>query len=252
MQFLNTYILLIPRVIWKCWFLFIFILTLIVLYPVFLILLNRNAPYTKAFALMRFWAKYNLLLAGIVVKIKGLDELKKTKGPCIIVANHNSYLDIFVSYAIMPKYFVFIGKHELKHAPLFNIFFKKMNILVDRGSAASGATAYNESIARIKKGESIFIFPEGLINANPNLKPFKNGAFKLAIDTKIPVLAISYCNNNRILQNGGFLKARGTPGVARVIIHQPFFTNDVQEKELLLLKNKVFKTIDSVLPHYEN
>lgn len=188
----------------------------------------------------------------MLVKQEKQTDLRQLNGPIIYVANHVSYLDIMFSYIIIPNYFVFMGKQELNSVPLFRIFFRKMNILVDRKSRVGSHKALVEIGKKIDKGQSAFLFPEGTISSGGKLKNFKNGAFKLAIEKQIPIVAITYLNNWKLLQNGGFFKSHGKPGIARVVVHQPIATKGLSENDLVPLRERVFELISNDLEKYEN
>lgn len=242
----QLYLFMLPRVVWKVFFILNFIVGLIVLYPIFYLLLQGKAPYPKAFALMRFWARWILHVPGIFVRAT-FKTTTPIVSPCVMVANHASYLDIIVSYLVFNNYFVFVGKSEIKSAPLFNIFFKQMNILVDRGSAASGATAYKACSERLQRGESVFLFPEGGIKANGQMRSFKNGAFQLAIDNQVPIVPVTFCNNWQLLQTGAFLNCYGSAGIAKVVVHAPISTIGLAHEHITVLKQRVFETINTEL-----
>ncbi|MEQ1733228.1 MAG: lysophospholipid acyltransferase family protein [Bacteroidia bacterium] len=242
---IYTYLFMLPRVLWKVFFIINFIVGLIVLYPLFYILLQGNAPYTKAFALMRFWARWILYVPGIGVSVSGNANVTST--PCVLVANHASYLDIIVSYVVFKFYFVFVGKSEIRSAPLFNVFFKRMNILVDRGNASSGATAYMACSERLQRGESVFLFPEGGIKANGDMRSFKNGAFQLAIDNQVPIVPVTFLNNWKLLQTGAFLNCYGTPGIAQVVVHNSVPTLGLTKEHIPQLKKTVFDVIKNAM-----
>src|SRR5688500_15613146 len=174
------------RILWKLWFSLNFVLSMLVLYPVFLILLSREKWFPAAFRLMKIWAEFLLVVNGIIYKIK-YEAIPDNKTPYIISPNHCSYLDIILLYCIFPNYLIFMGKQELSKAPLFNIFFKKMNILVDRKSKISAHRAFIRAGKELERKHSVVIFPEGTIPPNtPKLKVFKNGAFRLAIEKQVP------------------------------------------------------------------
>jgi 1-acyl-sn-glycerol-3-phosphate acyltransferase len=159
-----------------------------------------------------------------------------------------------LSYAVIPDYFVFTGKQELNKAPLFRIFFKEMNILVDRKSRLGSHKAFVKAAHEIEMGNSMFFFPEGTIsNLAPELRSFKNGAFKLALEKQVPIVPVTFLNNWKLLQNGGFFKSNGRPGVARVIIHKPVVTAGMTEEDLVPLREKIFSIINNDLKQeYEN
>lgn len=147
-----------------------------------------------------------------------------------------------------------MAKQELDKAPLFNIFFKRMNILVDRKSKVGSHKAFLKAAEHIDKNQSVFLFPEGTISKEaPKLRVFKNGAFKLAIDKQIPVVPVVFLTNWKIMQNGGFFKSNGRPGVAKIVINKPIETKGMTEQDLVSLKAKVQQVIEYELAkEYEN
>lgn len=244
------YLIVIPRTLWKLLFLLNFVLGLILLYPLFFIFLSKEVWFPHAFKLKKFWARWILFVPGISIKVTHEIPPSKLPQPAVYCANHSSYLDISISYLLIPNYYVFMGKQELGKIPLFKIFFRKMNILVDRGSNKSSHRAFLRAGQEIDKGNSTFLYPEGGISSNGKLRGFKNGAFKLAIEKQVPIIPITYLNNWKILQNGGFFKSYGRPGVSRIIVHKPISTVGMIENDLLSLKTKVYGIISEELEKY--
>ena len=143
-----------------------------------------------------------------------------------------------------------MGKQELDKAPLFRIFFKEMNILVNRESNKSSHRAFLRAGTDIDMGQAVFIFPEAGISSNGKLRGFKNGAFKLAIDKQIPIVPITFLNNWKLLQNGGFFKAFGRPGISRIVVHPPIPTIGMDENDLISLRTQVYDIIQNELNNY--
>ena len=185
-------------------------------------------------------------------KIKWKVKKEDLPQPCIFCANHASYLDIVLSYLVIPKFFVFMGKQELGKVPLFRVFFKEMNILVNRENNKSSHRAFLRAGKDIDMGQAVFIFPEAGISSNGKLRGFKNGAFKLAIEKQVPIVPIVYLNNWKLLQNGGFFKTYGKPGISRVVVHPPISTIGMDEKDLISLRTKVYYIIQNELNNYNN
>lgn len=229
----------IPRALWKLWFLLVFIFSFLFLYPFFFIFLSSKKWFGAAFQLLRMWAFFLAYTSGIFPSIKRETPSKKIPHPCVFVSNHISYLDIILSYVIIPRYFISIGKQELDKAPLFRIFFQRMNILVNRKSAKDSHRAFVRSCEEIDKGHSVLIFPEATISSKGILMPFKNGAFKLAIEKQIPIVPIIFLNNWKLLQNGGFLTSHGRPGIAKIFVKSPIETKGMTQIDLLPLRNKI-------------
>ncbi len=236
------------RPLWKALFAVNFAAGLIILYPLFYLFLTRESWFRYAFVVKRFWARWILFTPGIILRVKSDKKLRALPQPAIYCANHSSYLDIVASYAAIPNYFVFMAKQELGKAPLFNIFFKKMNILVDRKSKTMAHKAFLRSVEEIDKGHSMFLFPEGTISKKaPGLISFKNGAFKLAIEKQVPIVPVTFINNWERLQNGGFFKSNGSAGCSDMIIHSPVDTNGLTEDDVEMLKDKIFSIIQEPL-----
>lgn len=246
------YIGIVPRALWKMFFILNFILGLVLLYPVFAILLIRRNKYDGAFRLMRFWARWIILVPGVFTKVKREIESEELPVPCVYVANHSSYLDIVISYIVIPKYMIYMGKMEIEKAPLFRIFFRDMNIYVDRKSRTGSYKAFQTASERLSKGESIFIFPEGTIESKGQLKPFKNGAFRLAIENQVPIVPVTFLDNWKLLQNGGFFKSHGRPGISRIVVHKPVSTKGMSEEDLIPLRHQVRETILHTLKQHEH
>lgn len=188
---------------------------------------------------MRFWAHWLAYGSGIFLSVKKEIGTEEIPSPCIFVSNHCSYLDIIFSYIIISQYFAFVGKQELDKAPLFRIFFKRMNILVNRKSTVGSHRAFMRVGEEIDRGHSVFIFPEATIASTGTLLPFKNGAFRMAIEKQVPIVPIVYENNWKLLQNGGFFTSHGRPGIASAIFCKPIFTKGMTSVDLISLREHV-------------
>jgi 1-acyl-sn-glycerol-3-phosphate acyltransferase len=239
----------IAGIIWKILFLLNFTLSLALLYPVYYFLFLREKTFGKAFKVMRLWAKYLALSAGIRYTV--IKEADLPKAPYIICPNHSSYLDIILTYCVFPNYFVFMGKKELGSVPLFNIFFKKMNILVDRKSNAGSHRAFLEAASGIDKGYCMALFPEGTISKKaPQMLPFKNGAFKLAAEKKIPIIPVTFINNWNILGDGPFFKSPCGPGKIFVHVHAPVNITSASDIEIEKVKTQIHTLLQTKISEY--
>ncbi len=234
------------RLIFKFGFALYFFLTLAVLYPLFYFFLAKRRRFKKAFELKRFWSI--LLQMGFFSWISKKQEAELPEGPFIICSNHTSFLDIIIMYRIIPRYFIFMGKNELLKWPLFKTFFKKQDIAVNRHNPSSAARAFSKAKEVLKNGDALAIFPEGTIPKHaPKLKPFKDGAFKLAIECQVPIVPVTFLTHWRMLGDAESIWGRVRPGVSKIIIHAPIPTAGMTDKDLLALRNQVFNTIDSSL-----
>lgn len=233
--------------IWKIYAGLILSLSLVILYPFYAYLLAKKSRFKNAMMLLRIQTGIILFFTGIYVVVKNKEVLQNLN-TAVITPNHTSYLDILVLYQTIPNYFVFMGKHTLKTIPIFNIFFKEMNIAVNRKSIMSGKEALKRCATELQNGNSVVLFPEGTIPDDaPNMLRFKNGAFKLAIEEQQPVVPITFLNNYKRLQLGGLFSGKAGPGIVKIIIHEPVSTKGMTLEDLLPLQNKVFETINQEL-----
>ena len=238
-------------VLWKTWFLLWFVFTMVLFYPFFRILLSREDWFSMAFRLKKIWAHVLLFGAGIIYRVSY--ELQLPNKPFVFCPNHTSYLDIIISYCILPHYFVFMGKQELSKVPLFRIFFVRMNILVNRKSAKDAHRAFVRAGAELQKGHSVVLFPEGTISREvPHLRPFKNGAFRLAIEQQVPLVPITFFNHYRLLRDAPYLQGTCRPGRARIHVHAPIDTAGMGLEQMESLKERVRNIIADSLTHYPN
>ncbi len=238
-------------IIWKISFIMVFVSTMIVLYPLFYTLLLNKQTFPIAFKLKRYWAKLMLAIVGVFTRVYAKFDLRKINSPVIYCANHGSYLDILSAYIVIPNYFVSMAKKELGSVPLFNVFFKNMNILVDRQSIRGSHRAFVSAAKQIDEGVSIFLFPEGgILNNRGELCRFKNGAFKLAIEKQIPIVPITFLNNWKLFQNGVLTRTFARPGLSRVIVNKPIDTKGLTLDDLVYLRQKVHGVIEGDLEEY--
>ncbi len=234
------------RWVYKVYFGLVFFGSLAVLYIPFRILLFRPRRYQRAFRLKRVWAGFLQWALFIPGRVERRAELPAA--PYIICCNHSSYLDIIQMYNVIPEYFLFMGKYELLKWPLFNIFFKGMNIAVNRGSHVEAAKAFRKAANALDRGTSVALFPEGTIPASaPRMKPFKDGAFKLAIEKQVPIVPITFVDHWRLFGEPTELLSRARPGIAHAVVHPAVPTKGLTMDDLVALRSRVYHTIEEPL-----
>ncbi len=238
------------QLVWRVLFFLNACITFGLLYPLFVVLLSKPQWYRKAFRLKKVWARLILHNVGIFFTIEKKGSFGD--GPYVYAPNHTSYLDIIISYLIIPTYFHYMGKVELTRWFMFNIFFKGMNIPVQRGHLRSSYNAYNRAADDVDKGISIAIFPEGMIpDDTPKLARFKNGAFKLAIEKQVPIVPIIFINGWKILPANDNRLNGGRPGFVHCIILDPIETKGMTDADMSTLRDKMHAMMEGVLRERE-
>ncbi|NQW42545.1 MAG: 1-acyl-sn-glycerol-3-phosphate acyltransferase [Bacteroidetes bacterium] len=226
------------------WFLFWFAFSFLLLYPIFSFFFYKEEWYSIGNKLRKKWAWFLMYISFIRVEIIRENE-SEIKTPCVFVSNHTSYIDIIAFGLFLPEKASFMAKAELTKIPLFGIFFRTVDIGVNRSSIKDAHKAFLEASDRIKKGYSIVIFPEGTIWKNaPIMKPFKSGAFKLAIDNKVPIQPVTFQSNYKILPDEKFefyfRKMIFT-------IHRSVDTDNLKPEDDELLKTNIYSIIENNL-----
>jgi len=194
------------------------------------------------------WAK--LWYIFIFVKHKEVYEVKHNKQQqYIFVANHISYMDIPTMVLSIHQPFRALGKYEMIKVPIFGWIYKTAVILVDRKNAETRARSVRALKAAIARNISIFIFPEGTFNETENvLKPFYDGAFRIAIETQTPIKPLLFPDTIKRLHYKSIFSL--LPGTCRVIYLEEVSVKGYTMSNLPELKQKVFAIMEEGLKRY--
>jgi len=227
-------------VLYRIWFYILVLIPIIILLPILLVVVSREKWYPVFFKIARFWAKFILIGMGFRWDIKK-DQFLEKEESYMFIANHTSMIDIMLMLVAVKKPFVFVGKKELAKIPLFGFFYRKTCILVDRSSAKSRQAVFLRAQKRLQSGLSICIFPEGGVpEEHVILDEFKDGAFRLAINHKIPIVPLTFLDNKKRFSYTFF---SGGPGVLRVIKHKFLTTSNLTIQDTRTLNNSARKVI---------
>lgn len=135
------------------------------------------------------------------IKISGREHIKNGKG-CVLVANHMSLADIVCLYCI-GKNFKWMAKESLFKIPIFGWSMSLLGYIpLERGAHGSIRDSFQKAQEWLIKDVPVLIFPEGTRSRSGELGKFKNGAFKLAILTKKPIVPIVIKGTNSALSKG--------------------------------------------------
>lgn len=185
-----------------------------------------------------------MLVTGLYGKAEYEEPLDK-KATYVFTPNHFSYFDIVSVNTQMPYFFSFMAKKELANIPLFRIFFRTIDMPVDRKSKEGAKRAYYLANKKLKDGISLLNFPEGGIGSQvPEMRKFKLGPFKLAMEYGLDVVPITLPDNWKRLPSGEFIPA-GTPGKMRMYVHRPIPTKNLKPGDEVELAKRVYAIIDS-------
>jgi 1-acyl-sn-glycerol-3-phosphate acyltransferase len=132
-----------------------------------------------------------LRLLGVRMTIENR-ELLDDMQPSVVIANHQSNLDLFVHGGVIPKRCVSVGKSSLKFLPFFGqVYWLAGNIMINRSKSRESINTMSETTEALKnKNTSIWVFAEGTRNGGNGLLPFKKGAFHMAQQASAPIVPI--------------------------------------------------------------
>ena len=140
-----------------------------------------------------FW-----LSPGWRISVAGRGFLKPS-GTYLIVANHQSVFDIMALYHLH-RQFKWVAKAELFSIPIMGWAMSAARyVQLRRGKSSSIRETYNQARRYIRGGMSVVFFPEGTRSHTAIVQPFKNGAFKLAIETGVPVVPVAVSGTRDLL-----------------------------------------------------
>ena len=178
---------------------------IVVALPVQAVLLLLTAPFDRNRAVPgRFLRVIGVLISKTFPPWRlGIEGAWPEGGPYVVVANHQSILDILL-LSRMPREMKWVAKEELFRIPWVGTMLRMSgDIAIRRGDPESGGEALARAKAYLARGMSVMIFPEGTRSKTGTLLPFKSGAFRLALDAGVPVLPVAVHGTARGMPKGG-------------------------------------------------
>ena len=148
-----------------------------------------------------------LWLSGIPFTAEGLERLPNT--PCVVVANHASYIDAIAIVAALPPEFAFVIKKEMVRVPLAGLLLRRLGSqFVERFDRHKGATDARRVLKLAATGQSLMFFPEGTFDETRQIGKFLGGAFTTAKRAQMPVVAVAIHGTRDVMPPGSLLIRR--------------------------------------------
>ncbi len=217
------------------------------LWPIFYYCSLNPARYKRMNQVRRHWGFISSAIVGFYFRFEYEEPIDWNK-TYIICPNHTSNLDIAAMCILVNSDCCFMGKEELKDGLVTGLFFRSVDIALNRESKMSSYRAFKKAAERLQNGTSMIIFPEGKIGAEypPVLHEFKNGPFKLAIELKVPIIPISSSNTWKMLWDDG-TKHGTRPGICKYYVHMPIETALLTDAGADELRERVYDIISRKL-----
>jgi 1-acyl-sn-glycerol-3-phosphate acyltransferase len=194
------------------------------------------------YSFLWIWSWIFSILTFIRYEFHGRENFRKGQS-YIYVSNHTSFLDLPGLRLLIPGEFRPLAKKELLNIPVFGLIARGATIIVNRSSGESRRKSLDRLKEILAEGISILLFAEGTQNRSKEiLQPFKDGAFRLAIDTQMPVLPMVIIGAGKLMPPGTInLRA----GLIKIIVGPEISTIGITET--IELKNYTFEVMKKMI-----
>nr|WP_320010495.1 lysophospholipid acyltransferase family protein [uncultured Desulfobulbus sp.] len=211
------------------------------------LLLGRKSE-SKAQMFPRLWGRALCGLAGVRVRVEGMENIDPQK-TYIFAGNHVSQYDIFSFQGYFPHDFRWIAKKELFEIPVFGQAMHRVGyIAIDRSHGRQALKSLDRAAQRIAAGSSVLIFPEGTRSPDGHLKEFKAGAVLLAIKAGVPIVPLGFNGSYEVLPKGKLLPR---PGEIVIRLGQPIVTDQFKSSDKQMLAGELQQSVAALLEPQE-
>jgi 1-acyl-sn-glycerol-3-phosphate acyltransferase len=197
-----------------------------------------------AMRLGKVWSRIHLAACGIRPVIHGRENLE-VNGPCLYLANHQSTLDIWLTILVLPLPTRIVAKQQLFRIPVLGWALSAAGFIpIDRSNHTRALHSLRSAAKKVRAGRPLLLFPEGTRSRDGTLRPFKKGAFHLALQAGVPVVPISLRGTYEALPPRTI---RVRPGPVEVLIHPPVDVTPFRPDDVAGLSGVVREAIASGL-----
>ena len=191
------------------------------------------------------WAfSFILWICGARMEVDGQENIPE--GAVLFVGNHQSYLDILTTYVNIKGGTGYVAKIETDKVPIFNLWMRGINCLfLDRKNIREGMKTIKKGTEELKKGYSMFIFPEGTRNQGKEMLEFKAGSTKMAEKANVPILPVAISGTADIFENNPHFSVK--PGTVRISFGKPIIIDELSKEERRFLSAHTQNIIKEML-----
>jgi 1-acyl-sn-glycerol-3-phosphate acyltransferase len=126
--------------------------------------------------------------------------------PCVVVANHASYIDAIIAVAALPPDFAFVIKKEMVRVPVAGLLLRRLgSVFVERFDRHKSAADTRRMLRLAATGQSLVFFPEGTFDEQRHIRRFMGGAFAIADRAAMPVVAVAVHGARAVMPPGGLM-----------------------------------------------
>jgi 1-acyl-sn-glycerol-3-phosphate acyltransferase len=187
--------------------------------------------------IIRLWAGSLVKAAGIQLRAEGTEVIDR-KQRYILIANHSSYFDIPCIFVAIPQPIRFMAKISLFKIPIFGWAIGRAGFIpIDRKNRRTAVKSFEKAVDRIRKGNTVVVFPEEGRSRERAMRPFQRGGFLLALRSGLPILPVAIVGTYDVYSANAKLV---TPGPVTVRVGTPIPTEGltVRDKDRLLNESR--------------
>jgi len=185
----------------------------------------------------RLWATAIVRAAGIKLRTENTDIIDRDQR-YIIVANHYSYFDIPCIFAAIPQPIRFMAKVSLFKIPIFGWAIGRAGFIpIDRKNRRTAVKSFELAVERIRKGNTVVVFPEEGRSRERAMREFQRGGFLLALRSQLPILPVAIDGTFDVFSAHAKLVRPG-PVTVKVGTPIPTVGLTVREKDRLLRESR--------------
>lgn len=227
------------------WSWFVFGACVVIWMPLMAIVWVVTLPFDRA----RWWTGY--LYRKLPVVHQKLNPLwhftvsgtlpENPRNPYVVVSNHESFVDILL-ISHLPWEMKWLSKKEMFKIPFAGWLMRlSADIPLERGDRDSAGKAMELCKVALAKKVSVMIFPEGTRSATGEMRDFKDGAFRLAIETQLPILPLAVSGTRNALRKHDWRFGRAD---AEVRVLPPVSTEGLTVDDVSALREEVRSLIE--------
>lgn len=216
------------------------LILLFYLIDVILELISKKAGKAFVYFISRYWSLQALAVGGVKLEVRGKNNLPKSD-KLAFISNHQSYLDIPILLAALPKFTGFIAKTELNKMPFINIWMRALKCaIIDRGNSAESMKKIQSRIQLAEQGYPIVLFPEGTRSRNGQLRRFKTGGISLFYNSSLILVPVTIDGSHKLIENKRLKRGKVT-----VTIHPPIYEKKDVARDYKEMREYCRETIES-------
>ena len=174
--------------------------------------------------------------AGARVRVHGAEHLRDGES-YVFLSTHQSYMDIPAMLGYIPAQLRIAAKREVFLIPFLGWHMRRAgHISINRGATAEAVEALRRAASEVRRGQSVFLFPEGTRSRDGALQPFKKGGFKFALEARLPVVPVTIVGTRQVLPRDSITFR---PGDVDMYLDPPIPTAGLADEDLPALMRAV-------------